>query len=79
MLTRMLSLQVSGARIKISDRDDFMSGTSDRYESFAHATIAHTEYSQGSLFHYDGLYGVRCHEGEQVEDVESTNKWFPSS
>lgn len=26
----LLSFQVSGARIKISDRGDFMSGTSDR-------------------------------------------------
>lgn len=28
-----LSLQVSGARIKISDRGDFMSGTTDRYNN----------------------------------------------
>lgn len=27
----LLSLQLSGARIKISDRGDFLSGTSDRY------------------------------------------------
>lgn len=39
VLTKMLSLQVSGARIKISDRGDFMSGTSDRYESLPHVII----------------------------------------
>lgn len=27
----LLAMQLSGARIKISDRGDFMSGTSDRY------------------------------------------------
>lgn len=28
----LLTLQLSGARIKISERGDFMSGTSDRYK-----------------------------------------------
>lgn len=32
ILNRIPFLQVTGARIKISDRGDFMSGTSDRYK-----------------------------------------------
>jgi len=33
MFCDLLSMQASGARIKISDRGDFISGTSDRYFS----------------------------------------------
>lgn len=49
----ILSLQVSGARIKISDRGDFMSGTTDRYNnhSFINQLPKHWgNFSQNNSF-----------------------------
>ena len=39
LLNGLLTLQLSGARIKISERGDFMSGTSDRYEWFTFVDV----------------------------------------